>query len=73
MNKEILGIILMYVLVMLFAIPFGRYIVKILTNEKTWLDKIFNPLDRLFYKVSGIDVQKQMNWKQHLIALLTIN
>ena len=73
MNKEILGIILMYVLVMLFAIPLGRYIGKIFTNEKTWLDKIFNPLDRLFFKTSGIDVQKQMNWKQHLIALLTIN
>ena len=73
MNKEILGIILMYVLVMLFAIPLGRYIGKIFTNEKTWLDKVFNPLDRLFFKVSGIDVQKQMNWKQHLIALLTIN
>lgn len=73
MNKEILGIILMYVLVMLFAIPLGRYIGKIFTDEKTWLDKIFNPIDRLFYKVSGIDAQKQMNWKQHLIALLTIN
>ena len=73
MNKEILGIILMYVLVMLFAIPLGRYIGKIFTNEKTWLDKIFNPIDRLFFKVSGIDVQKQMNWKQHLIALLTTN
>jgi len=41
--------------------------------EKTWLDKLFNPLDRLFFKLSGIDPTKEMNWKQHLIALLTIN
>ena len=73
MNNEIFGIVLMYVLVMIFAIPLGRYIGKIFTNEKTWLDKIFNPIDRLFFKVSGINVQKQMNWKQHLLALLTIN
>ncbi len=73
MNSEISGVILMYVLVMLFAIPLGRYIGKIFSNEKTWLDGIFNPLDKLFFKLSGIDPSKEMNWKQHLTALLTIN
>ena len=73
MNTEILGLILMYVLLILFAIPLGRYIGKVFSNDKTWLDKIFNPLDKLFYKVSGVDVTKQMTWKQHLLALLTIN
>jgi K+-transporting ATPase ATPase A chain len=73
MNTEILGTILMYGLVVLFAIPLGRYIGKIFSNEETWLDKIFNPLDKLFFKLSGIDITKEMTWKQHLIALLTIN
>lgn len=73
MNTEILGIILMFVLVVLLAIPLGRYIGKIFSNEKTWLDGIFNPVDKLFYKISGINPEKQMNWKQHLGALLTIN
>lgn len=73
MNTEILGIILMFALVVLFAIPLGRYIGKIFSNEKTWLDGIFNPIDKLFYKVSGVDPEKEMNWKQHLGALLTIN
>lgn len=73
MNSEILGIILMYGAVVLLAIPLGRYIGKIFSNEKTWLDKIFNPLDKLFFKLSGIDPSKEMNWKQHLVALLTIN
>lgn len=73
MNTEILGIILMYTLVVLFAIPLGRYIGKIFSNEKTWLDGIFNPIDKLFYKVSGVNPEKEMSWKQHLGALLTIN
>ncbi len=73
MNTEITGIVTMFILVVLMAIPLGRYIGKIFTNEKTWLDKIFNPLDKIFYKLSGIDVSKQMNWKQHLVALLVIN
>ena len=63
----------MYALVMLLAIPLGRYIGKIFNYESTWLDKIFNPIDRLFFTIGGINPTKEMNWKQHLVALLTIN
>jgi K+-transporting ATPase ATPase A chain len=73
MNSEIYGIVLMYALLLLLAIPLGRYIGKIFSNEKTWLDKIFDPIDNLFFRLSGIDPSKEMNWKQHLFALLTIN
>lgn len=73
MNSEILGIIVMYGLVMLVAIPLGRYIGKIFNYENTWLDAVFNPIDKLFYKIGGINPAKEMNWKQHLAALLTIN
>ncbi len=73
MNTEILGVIAMYAAVLLMAIPVGKYIGKIFNYEKTWSDRVFNPLDSIFYKISGIDNSKQMNWKQHLLALLTIN
>lgn len=73
MNTEILGIILMFALTVTLAIPLGRYIGKIFSNEKTWLDKVFNPLDKFFYKLSGVSPENEMNWKQHLAALLTIN
>jgi len=73
MNSEIIGIIVTYGLVLLLAIPLGRYIGKVFNYENTWLDKIFNPLDRLFFKIGGIDPNKEMTWKQHLVALLTIN
>lgn len=73
MNTEIIGIVLMYAAVIVLAIPLGRYIGKIFSNERTWLDKILNPIDSIFYKLSGINPAKEMNWKQHLVALLTIN
>ena len=73
MNTEILGVILTYAAVVAFAIPLGRYIGKVFNDENTLLDKIFNPLDALFFRLGGIDPAKQMNWKQHLLALLTIN
>ena len=73
MNTEILGVVAMFVITLLLAIPFGKYISKVFTGEKTFLDPVFKPVERFFYKISGIDSDHEMNWKQHLAALLTIN
>ncbi|WP_312790117.1 potassium-transporting ATPase subunit KdpA [Sphingobacterium sp.] len=73
MNTEILGIIAMFVTTVLFAIPFGKYMAKVYGDEKTLLDPILNPIERIFYKVSGIDPRTEMNWKQQMAALITIN
>lgn len=73
MNTEILGVVAMFVITLLLAIPFGKYISKVFTGEKTFLDPVFKPVERFFYKISGIDSDYEMNWKQHLTALLTIN
>lgn len=73
MNTEILGVVAMFVITLLLAIPFGKYISKVFTGEKTFLDPVFKPVERFFYKISGIDPDHEMNWKQHLIVLLTIN
>jgi K+-transporting ATPase ATPase A chain len=73
MNTQIFGVITMYVVMVLLAIPLGRYIAKVFEGQRTWLDGVLNPLDKLFFKLSGIKPEKEMNWKQHLLALLTIN
>jgi len=73
MNTEIIGIIAMFVLTLILAIPLGRYIAKVYLGQKTFLAPVFVPIETLFYKVSGIDAKKEMNWKQHMVALLAIN
>jgi potassium-transporting ATPase potassium-binding subunit len=73
MNSEILGILFVFIATVALAVPFGRYIGKVYAGEKTWLDPIFNPIEKLFFRISGIDSSKEMNWKQHLFALLAIN
>ncbi len=73
MNSEIFGALLMFAAVVILAFPLGRYIARVLNFEKTWLDRIFNPLDKVIYKLSGINPSVEMTWKQQLIALLSIN
>ncbi|MFT4224408.1 potassium-transporting ATPase subunit KdpA [Dysgonomonas sp.] len=73
MNTEILGIIVMFVLSVALAIPLGKYIAKVYGGKKTFLDPVFNPIDRLLYKSGRVNSLTAMTWKQHLVALLTIN
>jgi potassium-transporting ATPase potassium-binding subunit len=73
MNTELLGIIAIFVLTVVIAVPFGKYIAKVYAGDKTLLDPVFNPIERLFFRISGIDQDAEMNWKQHMAALLTIN
>ncbi|WP_282635400.1 potassium-transporting ATPase subunit KdpA [Sphingobacterium thalpophilum] len=73
MNTEILGIIVMFTFSVLLAIPLGKYIAKVYGGDKTLLDPLFNPVERVFYKISGINTQTEMNWKQQMVAMLTIN
>jgi K+-transporting ATPase ATPase A chain len=73
MNTEILGVILMFVTTILMAVPLGKYIGKVYSGHSTWLDRFFLPIDRLIFKFIGVNTEKEMTWKNHLSALLTIN
>lgn len=72
MTKELSVIPLVFIITLALAIPFGRYIARVFKGEKTLLDFIA-PLERFIFRICGIDATKGMNWKQHLIALLTLN
>lgn len=73
MNTEIIGVIAMFIVTVLLAIPLGRYMGKVYNGEKTWLDPVINPLDKFFYRIGGIKPAKEMTWQQNLLALLLIN
>lgn len=72
MNTEIAGVILTFGLTLLIAYPLGKYIAKVYLGQRTFTD-FLNPLEKGIYKLSGIDPAEEMNWKQQLKALLTIN
>jgi K+-transporting ATPase ATPase A chain len=72
MNKDIIGILVIFGLTLCVAIPLGWSVAKWLKEEKSFWN-ILAPLERLIYKIAGINPLEEMNWKQHLKALLTIN
>jgi potassium-transporting ATPase potassium-binding subunit len=73
MNTQIAGIVFMFIATVLLALPLGKYIARVYEGKRTWLNPILGPIDKLFFRLSGVRPEKEMNWKQHLQALLTIN
>lgn len=67
-----LQIVLTLAIFMILVIPMGTYMYHITTKQKTFADKIFNPLDNTIYKICHIG-REGMNWKQYALHLLTTN
>lgn len=72
MSSEISGIIITFGIALLIAVPLGKYISNVFSGKTTLLD-FLNPVERAIYKFSGIDPSQEMNWKQNIKAMLTIN
>jgi K+-transporting ATPase ATPase A chain len=73
MNTEILGIIAMFVITLVIGLFLGKYIANVYGYKKTFLDPVFQPVENSIYKISGINPNRQMTWKQNMSAMLTIN
>jgi K+-transporting ATPase ATPase A chain len=50
--------------------PVGIYLARVLEGERTWLDPVLRPLERLIYKLSGVNSAKEMNWREYAFAVL---
>ena len=72
MNTELLGVIAQIVLMVVLAYPIGKYISKVFKGEKVWSD-FMTPIEKIMYKLGGVDPTEEMSWKQFLKALLVIN
>jgi K+-transporting ATPase ATPase A chain len=62
-------------LVVLVALvqPLGRYMAHVYEGERTWLSALLSPVERLVYRVAGVDPRSEQDWKQYTLALLAFN
>ena len=50
--------------------PVGIYLARVLEGERTWLDPVLRPFERLIYKLCGVKADKEMNWREYAFAML---
>ena len=59
-------------LLVIFAVakPLGIYMTRAFSGEKTFLDPVMRPVERLLYRVTGVDEAHEMRWTEYAIAML---
>src|SRR5215468_6254346 len=65
-----LQILLFLVLVFLLTKPLGMFMTKVFNREKTFMDPVLRPLERLLYRVTGVDEHHEMRWTEYAISML---
>ncbi len=50
--------------------PVGLYLTRVLEGQRTWLDPIFRPFERLIYRLGGVNADHEMNWREYAFAML---
>jgi K+-transporting ATPase ATPase A chain len=65
-----LQIVLYLVLLALVAKPLGKFMANVLEGKPCGLDRIFGWLERLIYRVSGVDSSREMTWQRYAFAVM---
>ncbi len=51
----------------------GVYMKKVFAGEKTFLDPVLKPVERLIYRVCAVDAQKDQGWVEWTVVMLVVN
>jgi K+-transporting ATPase ATPase A chain len=65
-----LQIFFFLVLIMLVTKPLGLYMARVFNGERTFLDPVLGPIERLIYKLTRVDARKEMRWTEYAVAML---
>ncbi len=73
MASDIMQMGLILGITLLLAWPLGRFIARVFQGERTFIDPVARPIERLLYRVAGINPEQEMDWKQYAGALMAFN
>ena len=65
-----LQIAVFFALIALTAKPLGEYMAKVFERQNTFFDFLARPLERLIYKLTGVDEAHEMKWTEYAVAML---
>jgi K+-transporting ATPase ATPase A chain len=59
-----------FALVLVCARPLGLYMARVFERERTFADPVFRPIERLIYRLTGIDEAREMRWTEYAVVML---
>src|SRR5258708_28692145 len=50
--------------------PLGIFMTRVFNREKTFLDPVLRPIEKLVYRLTGVDERQEMRWTEYTVAML---
>jgi potassium-transporting ATPase potassium-binding subunit len=63
-------IVVFLFLILLITKPLGIFLARVFEREKTFLDPVLRPIEKLIYRLTGVDEASEMRWTEYAIAML---
>jgi potassium-transporting ATPase potassium-binding subunit len=63
-------ILFFFALICLVTKPLGAFMARVFNRERTFLDPILRPIERLIYRATGVDEAREMRWTEYAVCLL---
>jgi K+-transporting ATPase ATPase A chain len=68
-----LQLIVYMIVLMALSKPLGSFMAKVYQGDHTFLNPVMRPIERLVYRLSGVDPAREMDWKVYAIAMMLFN
>jgi K+-transporting ATPase ATPase A chain len=65
-----LQILLYLAAILVVTAPLGRFMTRVFNRERTWLDPVLRPIERLIYRATAVDEAREMRWTEYAVAML---
>src|SRR5262249_16413269 len=65
-----LQILLFFLIILAITKPMGVFMTRVFNRERTFLDPILRPLERLIYRLTGVNEGREMRWTEYAVAML---
>lgn len=65
-----LQIALFFLLILAVTKPLGVFMARVFAREKTFLDPVLRPVERLLYRMTGVNEAREMGWMEYAVAML---
>jgi len=69
----VLQVLIFLSIVLLITKPMGLYLTAIFSGRRTWLSPVFAPVERLFYRLCGVNPEEEQKWWSYVISMLVFS
>lgn len=71
--SNVVQILFYFAVLVALGLPLGRYMAKVYQGEKTWMDRVCGPVERLFYRLASVEPAEDMSWKRYAVSVLVFS